>query len=67
MDGDVARVVVGGEQIFARPVDAGVNRTRRQGLRLAVRCERARNRIDAEGIGQMRGAGNAGPPLLDTT
>src|SRR5438034_2528961 len=29
MDGDVARVVVGGKQIFARPVDAGVNRTRR--------------------------------------
>jgi len=27
MDGDVARVVVGGEQIFARSVDAGVNRT----------------------------------------
>ena len=27
MDGDVARVVVSGEQIFAGPVDAGVNRT----------------------------------------
>src|SRR5262249_25913780 len=58
-DGDVARVVVGGEQVFAGLVDAGVDRTRRQGLRLAMRRERARDRVDAEGIRQMRRAGNA--------
>src|SRR5215813_9937821 len=59
MHGDVARVVVGGEQIFAGSVDAGMDRARRQGLRLAMRREGARDRIDAEGIGQMRGAGDA--------
>src|SRR5262249_59336807 len=36
MHGNIARVVVGGEQIFAGPVDAGVDRAGRQGLRLAL-------------------------------
>ena len=55
----VARVVVGGEQIFAGRVDAGMDRARRKRLRLAMRLQRTRAGIDAEGIGAMRGAGKA--------
>jgi len=51
MHGDIARIVVGGEQIFAGAVDASVDRAGRQGLRLAMRREGARARIDAKGIG----------------
>src|SRR5262249_17753682 len=56
---DVARVVVAGEQIFAGRVDAGVDRTRRQRLWLAMGLQRTRAGGDAEGGGAVRGAGKA--------
>src|SRR5262249_29660801 len=56
---DVARVVVAGEQIFAGRVDAGVDRTRRQRLWLAMGLQRTRAGVDAEGVGAVRGAGKA--------
>jgi hypothetical protein len=67
MHGDVARIVVGGEQIFADLSTLVMDRARRQRLRLAVRASRRRTRIDAEGAGKMLVARDAGPPLLDTT
>ncbi len=58
MDRDVARIVVGGQQIFARAVDAAMHRPRRQRCDVAVRRERAGRRIDAERGGDVPGAGN---------
>ena len=53
MHGHVARIIIGGEEIFARFVDAGMDGTRRQRLRLAVRLQGARRGIDAECAGEM--------------
>ena len=44
VDGERARVVVGGQQIFAGDVDAGVDRTRRQAHRLARAASARRSR-----------------------
>jgi hypothetical protein len=63
MHRDIARVVISGEQISAGSVDAGVNRTRRQRLRLAMQLQPTRERIDAEGGGEVRGASEAGPAV----
>ena len=46
-------VVVGRQQILPFHIDAGVDRTRRQVLRLTVRRERACSRIDAERMGEV--------------
>ena len=53
-----ARVVVRCEQILALHVDAGMDRTRRQVLRLTVLSQRARSRIDAERMGEVLVAGD---------
>src|ERR1700716_4419013 len=59
MHRDVARIVVGGEQVFARGIDAGVDRTRRQRLRLAMGLQGAGLRIDAGRGGEGVCAGPA--------
>ena len=59
----VARIVVGGEQILAGFVDAGMDGARRQRLRLAVRLQGARRRIDAECAGEMLVAGEPRPAV----
>src|SRR5437870_13451627 len=45
--------VVGGQQILSFHIDAGVDRTRRQVLRLTGRRERACSRIDAARMGAV--------------
>ncbi len=60
MNGEVARRVVGRQQKSAAAVDAGVDRTRRQCRRLAMRPQRSRRGIDGERAGVVLVAGNPG-------
>ena len=56
--GDRARMVEGGQQIFAAAVDAAMDRARRQRLRLAVRRQGAGGGIDPQRARQVLVAGN---------
>jgi hypothetical protein len=61
MDREGARVVVGRQQIFAGNVNAGVDRTRRQVLRLPMRRQCACHRIDLQRVGKVLVARHSGP------
>ena len=59
MHGEAAWIVIGGEQIFAGAVDAGVDRPRGQRQLRAMRRQRAGCRVDLKCIREMPVAGDA--------
>ena len=61
MHGDVARIVVGGQQITAAAIDADMDRPRRQRRRFADKPQCAGCRIDRERVGEVLIAGDTRP------
>ena len=64
MHRDIARVIVRGQQVPPRAVDAAMHRSRRQRCGRAVRRQRAARRIDAERGRDMLGAGDGARPAV---